>query len=229
MPSIRNICALALVAVSAIATGCGSSSHSSASAGASASGSSTTGTSTSGASGAGSSTSGGGGASAGSPGALSAEAQSKATGDIPDNQVFLVFNNSGSGYSIKYPEGWTQQGSAASVTFRDKNNLVHIVLAHGATPSPGSVAAQLTALKRSTPTLAFTAPHPIRIGGSQAVKATYTTQSAPNPVTGKRVTLIVDRYELGHNGRVAVVDLGTPRGVDNVDAYRMMIQSFRWQ
>ena len=28
---------------------------------------------------------------------------------------------------------------------------------------------------------------------------------------------------------VAVVDLGTPQGVDNVDAYRLMIESFRWR
>ncbi len=48
-------------------------------------------------------------------------------------------------------------------------------------------------------------------------------------MTGKRVTLIVDRYELAAGGRVAIVDLGTPRGVDNVDAYRMMISSFRWR
>jgi hypothetical protein len=38
----------------------------------------------------------------------------------------------------------------------------------------------------------------------------------------------VDRYELGKGGKVAVVDLGTAKGVDNVDAYRMMIESFRW-
>jgi hypothetical protein len=67
------------------------------------------------------------------------------------------------------------------------------------------------------------------IGGSSAVKAVYTTESAPNPVTGKRVKLIVDRYELYRGGRVATVDLGTPTGVDNVDAYRKMIESFRWQ
>jgi hypothetical protein len=30
-------------------------------------------------------------------------------------------------------------------------------------------------------------------------------------------------------GKRAVVDLGTPVGVDNVDAYRMMIQSFQWK
>ena len=171
-------------------------------------------------------------ATGGSPGgaaALSAEAQSAATGDIPDNQVFLVFDNHAAGYSIKYPEGWTQHGSAGNVTFQDKNNLVHIVIGRGAEPSVASVAAQLSGLKRATPSLTFTAPRAVTIGSAQVIKAKYTTRSAPNPVTGKRVTLTVDRYELGRAGRVAVVDLGTPVGVDNVDAYRLMIQSFTWQ
>jgi hypothetical protein len=48
-------------------------------------------------------------------------------------------------------------------------------------------------------------------------------------VTGKRVTLLVDRYQLASAGKTATVDLGTPKGVDNVDAYRMMIESFRWR
>ena len=61
------------------------------------------------------------------------------------------------------------------------------------------------------------------------MKVTYTTQSAPNQVTGKRVTLMVDRYALAHAGRVAIVDLGTPTGVDNIDAYKKMIASFKWR
>jgi hypothetical protein len=215
---------LTLLATAVIAPGCGSSTTSS----------------TSGATGGASSTAPAYGAATGSsapstssaaggPGALSAEAQSAATGDIPDNQVFLVFHNSTGGYSIKYPEGWTQQGHGPNVTFKDKNNLVRIVIAHGGAPSLGSVSAQLAALKRSTPTLAFTAPHAMQVGSAQAVKATYTTLSAPSPVTGKRVKLIVDRYELARSGRVALVDLGTPKGVDNVDAYLMMIESFSWR
>jgi len=48
-------------------------------------------------------------------------------------------------------------------------------------------------------------------------------------VTGKRVTLVVDRYYFAHAGKEAIVDLGTPVGVDNVDAYRLMIESFRWR
>jgi hypothetical protein len=57
----------------------------------------------------------------------------------------------------------------------------------------------------------------------------YTTQSPPNPVTNRSVTLIVDRYVLNHGPWNATVDLGTQRGVDNVDAYRKMINSFRWR
>lgn len=160
---------------------------------------------------------------------LSAEAKSAATGDIPDNQVFLVFRDSKAGYSIKYPEGWTQRGTGGDVTFQDKNNLVHIVVGNGAPPTPASVAAQLNALKASDRTLHFQRPATVRMGASETVKATYTTRSAPNPVTGKRVILVVDRYELAKGGRRAIVDLGTPKGVDNVDAYRMMIESFRWR
>jgi hypothetical protein len=169
----------------------------------------------------------GGGVPAGGT-ALSAEAQSAATGDIPDNQAFLTFSNPVAGYSISYPEGWARKGVGSDVTFSDKNNLVHVVVAKGAAPTPASVQAQLTALQQTYPTLKFTAPHTVGLKSGTAVKARYTTESAPNPVTGRRVLLIVDRYELSRAGKQAIVDLGTPKGVDNVDAYRMMINSFRW-
>jgi hypothetical protein len=67
------------------------------------------------------------------------------------------------------------------------------------------------------------------VAGKPAFKVVYSTESAANAVTGKRVKLVVDRYYLWHGGRRAVVDLGTPEGVDNVDAYRLMIESFRWK
>jgi hypothetical protein len=162
-------------------------------------------------------------------GALSAEAKSAATGDIPDTQVFLSFINPTSRYSISYPEGWTRKGAGNDVTFSDKNNIVHVVIAKTAPPTPAGVARELNRLKQSNPTLTFTPPMMIQVKTGRAVKATYTTQSAPNPVTGKSVLLIVDRYELSQGGRRATVDLGTQKGVDNVDAYRLMINSFRWQ
>jgi hypothetical protein len=160
------------------------------------------------------------------PGALQAEANAAAAGDIPDNQIFLAYHSSHTGYAIKYPEGWAQQGSGRTVVFRDKNNLVRIVVARGKAPNDASVRyalAHLSAVKVQV------APQPVDLPTGRAVKVVYSTVSAPNAVTGKRVTLIVDRYYLSHAGRTAVIDLGTPQGVDNVDAYRLMIESFRWR
>jgi hypothetical protein len=159
----------------------------------------------------------------GAPGALQAEATSAAAGDIPDNQVFLVFRNAKGGYSMKYPEGWAQRGSGKQVTFRDKNNIVRVVVGSGGAPPAAAVAAGLRSAKLQG------APQRLTISGRPALKVTYRTESAPNPVTGKGVTLTVDRYELWQGGRRAVVDLGTPVGVDNIDAYRLMIESFRWR
>jgi len=176
----------------------------------------------------GSSNPGGGtdtGASGTGPDALQAEANSAAAGDIPDNQVFLVFRNHSAGYSMKYPEGWARQRSKDSVTFRDKNNVVRIVVTDGPPSTVASVQNDVATLPNAQ---LQSPPQSMTIGGSPAIKVVYSTESTPNSVTGKRVKLVVDRYYLWKDGRVAVVDLGTPEGVDNVDAYRLMIESFRW-
>jgi hypothetical protein len=161
--------------------------------------------------------------------ALTGEAKAAATGDIPDNQVYVVFSDARGGYSIKYPEGWAQNGSGNRVTFYDKNNLVRTVVEPGATPTLGQVSAEMKALKASTPSLRFQSPRRVRVSGRPAIKVVYTTESAPNPVTNKRVQLTVDRYYLAQGGKRAIVDLGSPVGVDNVDGYRLMVQSFRWK
>jgi hypothetical protein len=212
MIKLRRFAAASIV-LAGLAAGCGSSSSSS---------------STSSANSTQAASSGGSGQSSGA-GTLSADARSAATGDIPDNQVFLVYNDRSAGFSMKYPEGWTQSGSGNNVTFRIKNNLVHVAISSGPAPTPATVKTQLQKVKQTDPTLVFTTPAVVQVSGHQAVKVLYSTESAPNPVTGKRVKLIVDRYALANGSRVAIVDLGTAKGVDNIDAYRMMIQSFRWK
>jgi hypothetical protein len=164
----------------------------------------------------------------GSPGALAADATSAATGDIPDNQNFLTFKDAKAGFSMRYPEGWAQKRIAGGVTFQDKNNLVRASVSNSAAPTAASVTAELGKLKAKDPSLKAQAPQSVTVKGKQGIKVTYTTTSAPNQVTGKRVTLMVDRYEFSKNGKVAILDLGTPTGVDNVDAYRMMSESFTW-
>ena len=127
------------------------------------------------------------GATAG-PGALQAEVAAAGAGDIPDNQVFVVYG--GKSFNMKFPEGWTQSGSGDNVTFRDKNNVVRIVIVRGAAPTVASVKKEIANLKGGKPT--GTAATTVTLGGLPAVKVTYTTTSAPNAVTGKRLTLTVD-------------------------------------
>jgi hypothetical protein len=195
--------ALPLALAAAVASGCGGSSS-------------------------GSNASGGGGGSANATGALSADAKSAATGDIPDNQNFLTFNDAKAGFSMRYPEGWSQKKTGSGVTFQDKNNLVRVDVHKGKAPTVASVTAEVAKLKAANPSLKSQPAKQFTLKGQPAIKVSYTTASAPNSVTGKRVVLMVDRYELAKNGKVAVLDLGTPTGVDNVDAYRMMSESFKW-
>jgi len=160
------------------------------------------------------------------PSPLQAEAKAAATGDIPDNQVFLRFDDATAGYSMKYPEGWAQQGSGSTVTFRDKNNIVRVVAAPGGAATPADARKDLAGVAGAK---IVAGPQSTTVSGHPTVKVVYTTESAANAVTGKKLTLAVDRYYLWHAGKRAVVDLGTPQGVDNVDAYRLMIESFTWK
>src|SRR5256885_12840875 len=109
--------AVACVAVAVIAAGCGSS-------------------------GSGSAKTGSSGGSTTAPGALSAEAKSAASGDIPDNQVFVTLHDAAAGYSMRYPEGWVQRGAGSDVTLQDKNNLVRVAVRGGAAPSAARVATE---------------------------------------------------------------------------------------
>jgi hypothetical protein len=160
--------------------------------------------------------------------ASSTEAQSAAQGDIPDNQVFLRYQNPQAGYSIKYPEGWAQKGSGNIVTFADKGNSVKIAVTKGAAPTVASVSAELKQEAAKDPTLKPGTPQQMKVGSNQAVHVVYHLQGPPDPVTGKKPTLMVDRYVLANKGNVATVDQSSPVGVDNVDAYRLIIESFQW-
>ena len=175
-----------------------------------------------GGSGSSSSTAGPGGAT--SP----ADATSAATGDIPDNQMFLTFRDSKAGYSISYPEGWTQKGNANDVTFSDKGNTVHVSVAAGPPATAATVNADLAQLSKTDQTVNSGTPATVSLKNGRAIKVTYTLLGAPDPVTAQRPTLTVDRYVYSRNGKVATVDLGTVKGVDNVDAYRLISNSFSW-
>ena len=168
-------------------------------------------------------------ASGGGSSTSAAEATAAATGDIPDNQVFLTYHNQAGGYSLKYPEGWTRKVNGSSTTFTDKGNSISASVTSGSPPTTASVSSQLAALKKSDPTLKAGKPQQVKIKGAPVIKVTYTALGAKDPVTGKRLQIITDRYVYSKGGKVATLDLATPKGVDNVDAYRMISESFKWK
>jgi hypothetical protein len=211
---------LALAVIAGPVVGCGSSSHSSDASGTTAA----TTTPTHSTTGAAAKPSCG----SSSASAASSEAASTAAGDIPDNQQFLTFRNRSGGYSISYPEGWARSGNGDAVTFQDKSNTITIKVAQGTKPTTASVAAELKRERTSDPCLNAGSPQATTAGPNQVIKATYRTQGQKSPVTGQWPRITVDRYVYFKGGRVATVDLATPVGVDNVDAYRMISESFRW-
>lgn len=174
------------------------------------------------------------GSGAGTPSSASsvssADATSAATGDIPDNQVFLTYASTRPGYVLRYPEGWTQQGAGARVRFLDKDNTISLRVTTGPAPSSAVVDAALVRLRASEPTLRLTAAaRALALPHGRAVQVSYSVTGAADPVSGKRPLLHVDRYVYAHDGQIATLDLATPKGVDNVDAYRMISRSFAWR
>jgi photosystem II reaction center protein PsbP len=160
--------------------------------------------------------------------AASSESGSTAQGDIPDNQQFLAYKNHSGGYSISYPQGWARSGNGNQVTFQDKSNTVTIKVSPGLRPTAASVSAELKQEAAADPCLSAGKPQSTTAGPNQVVKVTYATEGQKSPVTGQRPKITVDRYVYFRGGKVATVDLATPVGVDNVDAYRMISESFRW-
>jgi hypothetical protein len=163
-------------------------------------------------------------AGAGSPAATDSGGVAPQGGDIPDNQVYLAFQ--GPGFSVQYPEGWVQTSSATGVIFADKDNQISVAIRSGTTPTADSVGSEVRAIAGAA---VATAAHTVSLPAGSGIAVSYQVDGAADPVTGKRPRLSVDRYELGRSGQVAVVELAAPVGVDNVDAYRMIAQSFRWR
>jgi hypothetical protein len=130
------------------------------------------------------------------------------SGDIPDNQAYVAYAPPGLGYSVKVPEGWSRTTAGGATTFTDKLNSIRL---EGGRPA--AHAGQASTVKRTA---------------GSAQRLTYTTTSAPNPVTGKTQTDAVERYVFTRGGRTAVLTLTGPKGADNVDPWKIVTDSLRW-
>lgn len=150
------------------------------------------------------------------------------SGDVPDNAVFLTYRDPKLGFSVQYVEGWQVSSVGDGVSIRDKDSSETVQVVSGQSDVAGYVAStDLPALKAQTG-FALIKEDKVAVGGTSLVHLAYHLPAPPDPVTGKQVSSTVDRYYVPGPTGLAVVSLSTPDGVDNVDAFRQMIESFRW-
>jgi hypothetical protein len=154
-----------------------------------------------------------------------------APGDIPDNQVYVPFSPAGAAFTVSVPQGWARSTDGAATVFSDKYNSVRIE----AQPAPASLdvtyakTQEVPVLQRSVPDFALSGVTTVQRSAGTAVLLTYSASSAPNPVTGKSAVLAVERYEFAGHGQEVRLTLSGAKGADNVDPWKKVSDSFRWQ
>jgi hypothetical protein len=128
-------------------------------------------------------------------------------------------------------EGWTiQLRPSAGVLINDKDSSETVAIVPARPSSLAAAAsADLSRLAQSLPRYHLVFRHAVQVPAGNAIRAQYQTLSPRDPVTGKRVPVVVDRYYISGPGKRAVLTLATPVGVDNVDAFRLIARSFRWK
>lgn len=160
-----------------------------------------------------------------------APAEPNPAGDIPDNQAFVAYQPAGGGFTVKVPEGWARTTTGNAVTFTDKLNRIEIASVNAqAAPTPQSVTSKVVpVLKQQVPAYSMGKVTAVSRQAGQAVLLTYQGDSAPDAVTGKVVHDAFERYSFHHNGRTVDLTLSGPVGADNVDPWRIVSDSLRWQ
>lgn len=153
-------------------------------------------------------------------------------GDIPDNQVFVDYAPPSGGFGLKVPEGWSRSEAAGgAVTFTDKLNSIRMEMVDAASaPTVASVnQTDVPAIKAAAKNFEAGAVKAVTRKAGPAVLATYRADAAPDPVTGKVVHDDVERYAFWRGGKTVILTLSGPQGADNVDPWRIVTDSFRWQ
>src|SRR5260370_23862626 len=109
-------------------------------------------------------------------------------GDIPDNQVFITYA-APQGFSLKVPEGWARTDKPDGVSFADKYGTIEVSVASATSPLT------VASVRFSEGAEPARKGHAIKIGsvketklpGGPAVVITFTSNSAPNAVTGRQI------------------------------------------
>ncbi|TDN57859.1 hypothetical protein [Paraburkholderia sp. BL10I2N1] len=164
------------------------------------------------------------------PGQRPAPVEKNPPGDIPDNQVFVLYR-SPLGFSIKVPEGWARRETTDSVTFTDKYNVVGIMVSPRAQrPTLEDLrTGQVRELQVTGRAISVSALKSVGLPSGRVFVVSYRSNSERNPVTNKEIRLDNERYFFWKDGRLATLTVSAPSGADNADQWQLMAKSFGWQ
>lgn len=157
-------------------------------------------------------------------------AESNPPGDVPDNQVFVVYTAADRWYTVKYPEGWARTDSGRDVMFSDNFNSMTLAPREGFYQPTEAFARSVELPQIASSTAGFVpgTVTTVQRRAGQVILVTYQADSPANPVTGKTITQDVQRYEFEQEGRGVVLTLSAPAGSDDVDPWRTITDSFTW-
>ena len=153
-------------------------------------------------------------------------------GDIPDTQLFIKFRSASGGYSVEAPEGWARTENGGSVEFTDHFDGEQVSVSAGAAAvTVDSVQArQVPAIRAGARAVTIEGVTRTTLGnGTTVIEIAYSSNSEPDIVTGKQVRLSDVTYLYYRRGTVAALTLWAPSGADNVDQWKRISESFRWQ
>ena len=164
-------------------------------------------------------------------GTAPAVSENNPAGDIPDNQAFVPFTLAAGLFTVSVPEGWARTTEGAATIFTDKLNAVRIeTRPTEAAPNTESVSVyELPGIASSTPNFRAGTVTAVRRNAGQVMLITYQGSTPPNSVSGKTQTDAFERYEYWHAGKAIILTLAGPVGADNVDPWRTITDSLRWQ
>jgi hypothetical protein len=158
------------------------------------------------------------------------EIEKSPLGDIPDTQAFVKYTSTQGGYSLEVPEGWARTVHEPDVSFIEKFNGVKlIVVKSDQVPTAATIkdnqAAELQKNGRAVKILEI---KEVTLSSEKVILVKFESNSEPNDVTNKQVRQDNENYYYFKAGKLAVLTLWAPLGADNVDQWKKMSDSFRW-
>ncbi len=151
-------------------------------------------------------------------------------GDIPDNQVFILFT-SPQGFSLKVPEGWARKDGTNDTVFSDKYNRIALSVGSLVQPLDLSYAKSTLApdIEKSGRAVKIVSVSEVKFRSGKAIKIAYDANSEPNEVTNKQIRQENERFYYAKNGMLVSLSLTAPKGADNADQWKLISSSFRWK